>query len=385
MPESPLEKARALRTLIIEQRAETEAQRQLAEPIVAALRASGLCRLLVEAELGGLECDPVSWLQALEELATAEASVAWVAWNSASPTLFGQFLSDGPRAHFFGDPAGMYAGSTRATGRIVAGDGGYAVSGRWSLVSGCMHATSLMFLCLALKDGAPQMTDAGLPVLRVAFMPRDADAVVDTWHVGGLRGTGSHDVELVDLAVPAEHTVSPFEDSRIDRPIGRMPTAATMSAGHGALSLGIARGALEDVLEIGRTKVSVDPVPAMRDRAGNQRAVAETIASIDSARSLLHEVVAATWARAEAGDEMTPDVLAELWLASVSASHTARAAVNTMHALGGTTALYTDCALERRQRDIHAAMNHIVCQPIWFEQAGAVKLGLEPTNPLFAI
>jgi alkylation response protein AidB-like acyl-CoA dehydrogenase len=341
--------------------------------------------MLVEAELGGLEADPLTWLEALEELAAAEASVAWVVWNCASPILFGQYLGDEQRTRFFGNASDLYASSTRVTGRAAVGDDGYGVTGRWSLVSGCMHAAALAFLCQVTKDGEPLRADTGAPVLRMVFLSRDDGTIIDTWHVGGLRGTGSHDVTLDDLAVPADCTVSPFDDTRIDRPLGRMPMAVTMSAGHGALCLGVARGALEDVLELGRTKVPVDPVPAMRDRAANQRRVAETAAQIESARAHLHDVLAAGWARAEAGDPMTPEVLADLWIASVNASHTSRTAVNAMHEMGGTTALYTDCFLERRHRDIHAMLNHIICQPLWFEQAGAVKLGLEPTNPLFAI
>ena len=59
--------------------------------------------------------------------------------------------------------------------------------------------------------------------------------------------------------------------------------------------------------------------------------------------------------------------------------------VTAMYATGGTTSLYTDCAIERCHRDIHAAMQHVVIQPLWLEEAGRVRFGLEATNPLYAV
>ncbi len=85
--------ARTLRPRIIELRSETEKQRQLPDTIVAALIESGICRIALPSELGGLELNPVLALEVFEELATSDASVAWVVWNTSLPCFFGRFLS----------------------------------------------------------------------------------------------------------------------------------------------------------------------------------------------------------------------------------------------------------------------------------------------------
>jgi alkylation response protein AidB-like acyl-CoA dehydrogenase len=171
----------------------------------------------------------------------------------------------------------------------------------------------------------------------------------------------------------------------MNRPLGRIPIACTMSAGHAAICLGIARSALDTVRELGRTKVSVDPVPGLRDRPSNQRIVAETGAKLAAGRDHLHAALASLWGIVESGDPWTADDIGEVWSAAITASRMSRSAVDVLYEVAGTTSLYTDCTLERAHRDIHAAMQHIIAQPMWLEQAGAVKLGLEATHPLFTV
>jgi len=108
----PLDAARALRATIRGARKETEEARCLAPQVVEKLIETGLCRLAVPASLGGYEADPVVALTVYEELAGAEASVAWIAWNNALPCLSSRYLSDSVRTELFGDARKLFANST---------------------------------------------------------------------------------------------------------------------------------------------------------------------------------------------------------------------------------------------------------------------------------
>ncbi|MFV1986804.1 MAG: acyl-CoA dehydrogenase family protein [Gemmatimonadota bacterium] len=385
MPHEAVATAISLAPAIHEVRTETEAQRRLPESIVAALVESNLFRLALPSDLGGLELDPVVALQVYEELAKAEAAAAWVVWNSALPCLFGRFLSGTARQEVFGNTSGKYASSTRPTGGAVTENGHYRLSGRWSLVSGCMHADWIGLMHMVMKDGEVEMLAPGAPNMRMAFVPKAACEIVDTWHVGGLRGTGSHDVVVDDMVVSAEMTFSPMEPSHLDRPIGRVPIACTMSAGLAAICLGIAQAAVDAVVSLGLTKVTVDAVPDLRDRSPNQILVATAGARIDAFRRVLHGTLGNLWRLAESGAEWTAEDIADVWAASTTTARECRSLVTDMYEVAGSSALYTDCTLERCHRDIHAALQHIVVQPVWLEEAGRVKLGLEPTNPLFGL
>jgi hypothetical protein len=63
----------------------------------------------------------------------------------------------------------------------------------------------------------------------------------------------------------------------------------------------------------------------------------------------------------------------------------ARMTFEGAYAAAGTTALYTDCSLERAHRDLHAMLRHFVAQSKWLDETGKVALGLAPTHPLFAV
>jgi alkylation response protein AidB-like acyl-CoA dehydrogenase len=377
--------ATALARNILDVRDETEALRQLPDSVIAGLVESQLLRLSVAADVGGLEVSPLVALEVYEELARAEASAAWFVWNNSLPGFFGRFLSDSVRTEVFGDPGVKYASSTRPTGRAVLENGAYRLSGRWSLVSGCPHADWLGLMYLVEEDGEVQMLEPGAPHMRMAFIPVGSYEILDTWHVGGLRGTGSHDVVVEDLPVPVERTFMLMDVSQLDSPMGRIPIACTMSAGHAAICLGIAGAAVEAVINLGRTKVSVDPVPQLPDRASNQFLVADASTRISALRGQVRAALGVLWSQAELGSEWTDDDIADVWSAAVTTGRECRSIVTAMYEVAGTPSLYVDSVLERCHRDIHAAMQHIICQRYWLEEAGRVKFGMDPTNPLFGL
>lgn len=378
-----LNAATKLRTLILENRDDTESNRQVAEPIVKGLIDSGLGRMALPAEYGGLQLPPTEAFGIFETLAEAEASVAWIIWNSSLPCWFARFLDEDVRQEIFGDSDALYASSTRPSGKATKDGGSYVVNGRWSLVSGCMHAAWIPVMGFVEENGEVQMLADNVPHMRMFFVPRAEHEIVDTWHVGGLRGTGSHDSVLRNVSVPARRSFAMVDPSLIDSPIGRMPIVCTMSAGCASICLGIASGALRALLDLATEKVPVDGGPGLRDRAPVQSLVARAEAKLDSARQRLRSTTAALWDKAVEDEAIQPTDIAAVFGAAITTSQECRTLATEIYAAAGASSLYTDCPIERAHRDIHAVMQHIVLQPFWLEQAGRARLGLEATNPLF--
>jgi len=376
--------AKALRTLILENRQATEANRQVAEPIIDAIRKAKLGRMALPAEFGGLAVSPVEGLEILDTLAEAEASVAWIVWNSSLPCWLGRFLNDDARAEIFGDGDAIFASSTRPSGRAIRTGDAYVVNGRWSLVSGCNHASWIPVMCLVEEGGEVQMLAPNVPHMRMLYIPKDAHEILDTWHVGGLRGTGSHDSVLKNVSVSASRSFAMGDPSRVDSPHGRMPIFCTMSAGCASICLGIASTTLQALTDLARDKMAVDGGPGLRDRAPVQSLVGRAAAQIDSARGRLRGATDTVWNEAVAGKAIQPTNIAAMLGAAITAAQTCRQLVTDMYAAAGASSLYTSSPIERAHRDIHAVMQHIALQPHWLEQAGRVMLGMEPTHPLFA-
>ena len=258
------------------------------------------------------------------------------------------------------------------------------MSGRWSLVSGCELADYLHLMSLVHADGVPRMLAPGQPDLRVLFVPKGNYDILDTWHVGGLRGSGSHDVVVDDVFVPVADSFSPAPPVAGHSQLAQLPIIPVMIAGMGAQFLGMARAAIAVTIEILRTKVSVDPGMSIRERPSVLADIASYSAAVAAARSHLHTSMAALWENVR-NKLPTAEDRAALYSAALHAAAVARACVVAMHAAAGTTALYTDCPLERSVRDLHTMAQHIAAQPLWLEDTGRVLVGHEPLMPLFMI
>jgi alkylation response protein AidB-like acyl-CoA dehydrogenase len=317
-------------------------------------------------------------------LAGAEASVSWLVWNNTLPCFWARFLDDAGRERIFGDASRLFAGSTRPTGQAVPTPGGFRLSGRWSLVSGCELANYLHLMSLVHEDGVPRLLAPGQPDLRVLFVPKGRYTILDTWHVGGLRGSGSHDVVVDDVFVPVEDSCGPAPPVASHSPLAQLPIIPMMVAGLGAQFLGMARAAIAVTIEIVRTKVSVDPGASIRERPSVLADLASSSAAVAAAASHLHASMAAMWDKVS-HQLPTAEDRAVLYSAGLHATITARAAVMAMHAAAGTTALYVDCPLERSIRDLQAMERHVAAQPLWLEDAGRVLVGHKPMNPIFII
>jgi alkylation response protein AidB-like acyl-CoA dehydrogenase len=323
-------------------------------------------------------------LRVLETLAGAEASVSWFIWNNTLPCFWRRFLDDAARARVFGDSSRLFAGSTRPTGQAVITRGGFRLSGRWSLVSGCELADYVHLMSLAHEDGAPRMLAPGQPDIRVLFVPKGLYTILDTWHVGGLRGSGSHDVVVDDVFVPVEESFAPAPPVAGVSPLAQLPIIPVMIAGIGAQFLGMARTATNVTIRILRNKVSVDPGLSIRERPGVLADIASHRAAVTAAGNHLYTSMAAMWDKVK-HQLPTAEDRAALYSAGLYAATVARNCVSAMHAAAGTTALYVDCPLERSIRDLQTMAAHVAAQPLWLEDAGRVFLGHEPINPLFMI
>src|SRR5262249_936931 len=126
--------------------------------------------------------------------------------------------------------------------------GGYCVTGQWPFASGCQHASWLLAHAVVTSDGRPRLAPNGTPVMRVAVFPAAQAEIVDTWHVAGLRGTGTHDFRLHETFGSDLQTFSVSEgEPQVRGTIFRIPPLAQLPLLVASVGIGIARGALEDL------------------------------------------------------------------------------------------------------------------------------------------
>lgn len=364
-----LQAARDLAPLAAEHAERSERERTLSPGMAAALASSPLPSMLVPVALGGGECEPAEMLAALEELAVGDGSAAWCAMVAATSGLIAAYVDPGFAREAFGPPAvagGVYA----PIGRAVPDGDDYVLSGRWPFTSGARHATTLM-------GGA--MVDSGeAPEARVLVFPASEATIHDNWDVMGLRGSGSHDIEVSDLRIPASRSVALGVDRPLaDGPLYAFPPFGLLALGIAAVALGIARGAVDELAELAVRKKPGGSSRTLAARAPVQVAVARAEALIGSARAFVNEAVGEAWDAARSEGEITLAHRGKLRLAATHATRAAADAVDLMHEAGGGSAIYARSPLERRFRDVHTATAHMMVGPASWELSGRLRLGLE--------
>jgi alkylation response protein AidB-like acyl-CoA dehydrogenase len=352
-----------------EHAARSEADRTLAPAAVEALAGSPIPSMFVPAALGGGERSPGEMVSALELIARGDGSTAWCAMVAATSGLVSAYVDPDFAREAFAPPGiggGVYAPMGRAT---LDGDG-FVLSGRWPFASGCRHATTLM-------GGAMIEADDG-PAVRAMVFPASAVEIHDTWETTGLRGTGSHDIEVADLRVPVGHSASLSSDRpHHDGPLYAFPPFGLLALGIAGVAMGIAGGAIDDLVNLATAKKPGGSKRTLAERPGTQEGVARAEALVNSARAFVEEAVAEAWEAAGSMGEISVEGKAKLRLAATHATRSSAEAADLMYEAGGGTAIYARSPLERPFRDIHTAKAHMMVSPASLELTGRIRLGLE--------
>ncbi|MBV7267674.1 hypothetical protein [Winogradskyella luteola] len=380
----PSDAAKEVYETAVSHRDETEDLRRLAPKLVDHIKETGLFRLGLPRFLGGWEDNPVELLKSYEVLSSSEAAVGWSVWNNHLACTFGRYLDEDSMREIYNDPSHVYANSARPEGVAEIVPGGYNVSGRWTLVSGCQISDWFVLRCLVTGKGLPSTLGPGAN-LKLFFIPREAIEIIDTWHVGGLRGTGSHDVKVDNHFVKEAYAVDFDSPVAIDNPYSRLPIGCLNAAGNAAIALGIFKAAMDDLIRICFEKITPGKNPDLRDRDRIQSVVAKSKTLLSSMRCQLHNSVSVLWDESVNGNTYTDKQLADVWSASIQAATTARSMVTEIYAAAGTVSLYTENKIERAHRDVHAVLQHGIVQPHWMNQAGMAYLGIKPKGAMFRI
>jgi alkylation response protein AidB-like acyl-CoA dehydrogenase len=279
---------------------------------------------------------------------------------------------------------GIVAGSVNPTGRADAVAGGFRASGRWGYASGIGHADWILANCIIHEDGKPRRTASGAPDMRFLFLPRGAVEVLDTWHVSGLMGTGSHDFQVADVFVPEAFAIPAFAAApRLPGTLYRIPPISLFCVALASVVLGIARAAMNALVTLAAAKTPMGSTETLRDKPIAQLQVARAEALIRAARAHLIEAINAQWDEVAAGTSPTVQARASIRLATSFCAEACSSAVDLVHAAAGGSAIQEVLPIARCFRDIHAATQHIGLNASGFQLAGRVLFGLEPGTPRF--
>jgi alkylation response protein AidB-like acyl-CoA dehydrogenase len=343
--------------------------------VVAALAATGINRLLLPAELGGFAVSPRRTVEVVEQLAAADGSTAWAAAIGFGTNHFAGYLPPDGAAEVFADPdqsnASMFAPLTEVT---EAPDGTLRLSGRWPFTSNCEQAA---WLGLAARF-------PGEPAPRLVFVPRPEVTIHPTWDVAGLRATASNDTSVADVEVHRRHTCSFADRPWPAGPLWRLPLFVVLAPPLAAVSLGVARGALDEL-----NRQAINRRAQMRgsllDDPVGMGDLGAADAVLRGARAGLLTVADECWARAEAAEPVDRALQARAFLAAQHCSDVAVEVCATVHRLGGGAAAYRTSPLLQALHDVETARQHAMFSRGLRPHLARTLAGTDEAHPPFVV
>ena len=374
---------------ILKQRAQAcEDARTLLRENEQLLHEAGLFRFHQPKRFGGMELPFQAVVDIVAETARGCPSTAWNIGNlGCHHWVLAYYPEETQREVWDANPDALIASSIAlAAGRGRKTSGGLVVSGKWPFSSGVDNSDWNMLAVTVYGD------DGRTPIdWRLCLVPKNDYRILDTWYAMGMVGTGSKDVEVVDLFVPERRALAlpscrgggDHPGAKVNPgPLYRIPLVA--AAGHplSAAALGAAEGAYDVFVETMARRIGTYTGAKVADFQAVQIKLAHARCLIDSARHLMRESAVAFQEAAERNE--IPDLDTKLRYRAQNAFAVAqsREAVETLWSCYGANAIYTRDPLQRFLRDTQTACQHFSFN---FDIAGSAfglaALGGKYANP----
>ena len=362
---------------------EIDAQRCLTDDLLGELHNLGLFRLSLPRNLNGGELSPYQLSQVAEVLAQADASVGWCFGQGSGCAMSAAFLEPKISKKVFGPKNAVLAWGAGIAGKAVRCDGGYRITGTWQFASGSGHATWLGGHSMVFdSNDVPVLKADGTQADRTALFPKPLAILHDDWNVIGLKGTRSESYTVKELFVPEELTLDREnqDECRSKAPLYIFPTTLVYASCFSGVALGIARGAVDDLIDIARTKTQRSARSSMRESPVFQTQVAQLEAQLSSARAYQQSVLERVSNTVFQTYDLQQSDRAEIRLATTYAINQATEVVQQVYKLAGSSAIFENAPFERRFRDMHAVSQQMQARHTHFETVGRYMMNLDSSS-----
>lgn len=355
------------------------------------LREAGFFGLTVPRANGGYEASLTTFLRVQEEIAAGDGSTAlafmmhlktfgqereahtyperWFAELCRGAVEDGWLNNTAATEEGLGSPAGGGLPDTAA----VATPDGWVLSGRktFTTLSPLLHYF-IVLARLPVKDGER-------PRVGNFMIVRDDGGVRidETWDSMGMRATGSHDLVLEDVRLPADRLMTSRELGAGD-PRGAAGMA-WFALGLCATTTGVARSARDYAVAFARERTP-NSNKTIRDYPGVRTRIARIDLLLQRSRAMTYDAAAAWEARSDQGMRPFDRIAA----AKVDTLNSCIEAVDLAMRVVGGVSLQKSRPIERFYRDVRAPLHNPPLEDRALEQLARSALD-EPAEPPEAV
>ena len=289
--EEMIGRARALIPALAARAPQGERERRIPGEDIADMKAAGLFKVLQSKRWGGYELDATTCFEIQMALSEGDMSVGWIyGVVGLHPWLLALYDDRAAQDVWSRDDTVLICSSLMPAGIATPVDGGFRLRGHWRYASGSDHCDwAFLGASVAVPAGAAEDR-------RIFLVPRTDYEITDTWHVPGLRATGSNDVVIKDAFVPDHRTQKYADNFRGYGPgqavntaaLYRLPFGQVFFRGISTGCIGALQGMLTTFLDYGKTRINRSSGARAADDPLIQLLCAETAVAIDEMKAILH-------------------------------------------------------------------------------------------------
>jgi len=234
--------------------------------------------------------------------------------------------------------------------------------------------------------GAFVPNEGGPPDMRTFLVPKTDYTIDDTWFVSGLKATGSKDVVVEDVFVPAYRTHKFSDGYKCDNPgnslhpsdLYRLPFGQVFVRSVSTTIMGICQGMLDAYRTTIRERISRASGEKAVEDPHAQRLCAEAEATIDESRLVLSRNFEEMYEYLEQGVRIPVERRVKFRYESARCVDRCVAMVDAMFTAAAGSAIRLESPMNRFFQDAHAARAHYANNPARpSENFGRVQLGLK--------
>jgi len=379
--EELLQRARGMVPTLIKRAPKCEEMRRLPDETLEDFKKAGFFKIGLPKKYGGYEMDYDVLCEVIMEVAHGCGSSAWnlavfgehnYTLTNSTAEVLDELWAD--------DPDVLLSSGNDQNAELEAVDGGFIFNARLQFSSGCDHAS--WWMCGAFEKDTGQRRGIIVP-------KKNARIIDDSWHVAGLAGSGSKDVEFKDVFVPTKHLrPPPFSPEWGGKMAGvqnpatyRLSQQSTKPFTLTSVSVGIAGGAIKAFTEQIKERHSRFG-QSVADFQSMQLRIAESAAEYQAARLIVLSDIQESLAILRDSEDIPEEMHHRNRRDMAYCPRLAKASVDRIFYAAGAGGLFLDNNLQRQFRDVHAGGAQIFLN--WDINAtvyGRALLGLEPGGP----
>ena len=349
---------------------EIEEMRNIPEDMMQRVKAVGLVRMWAANRFNGGQLKVSEVVKILESMAYYNGSIAWVVGVTNCSSLYSGYFPAKLAQSLFANKMSMVGGFAGPAGVAVIVPGGLKVTGQWSWGSGIRHCTHIVAGVKLVKDN--KFAGTGL----VFFHPKEVH-LEDNWQVLGLKGTHSINYSAQDVFIPdGRWSVFPLSTSVIEDPLYRFSPLGALSLSIAAVGLGLAKRAVQEVVELAKIKQPFGQGKPLAQRAIPQQQTGELHGNYLAASSLLYQTIAKGETEALKG-KCSAETKGAIRLAACHATTLSLATVRYAYQLAGGSAIWAESKIQELFRDMQVLAQHGMVNSGNYRTAGSVFLGNE--------